>query len=54
MNWMDWVLLVVSILLLAAWVFVHFVLGLTIGVFNLLWMVAFVFVLLWAAQRCTD
>ncbi|HEY6070503.1 MAG TPA: hypothetical protein VIU85_03935 [Chthoniobacterales bacterium] len=51
---MHWVLLIVSILLFVAWLFVHFVLGFTIGVFNMLWMVAFLFVLLWAAQWSTD
>jgi hypothetical protein len=51
---MKWVFLALSVALFATWVVVHIVLGIDEGVFNMLWMIAILFVLLWGAQWTTD
>jgi len=49
---MNWVLLGVAVVLFATWIVVHGVLGIDEGVFNMLWMMAILFVIMWGAQSC--
>jgi hypothetical protein len=51
---MNWVLLGLAIVLFATWIVLRAVFGFDEGVFNMLWMIAVMFVLLWGAQWCTD
>ncbi|HST29613.1 MAG TPA: hypothetical protein VLK27_02095 [Chthoniobacterales bacterium] len=48
---MKWVFLLVAVALLITWLVLRVVLGIPLGVLNLLWMSAIVMVILWAAQR---
>jgi hypothetical protein len=49
---MDWILLVIAVALLATWVVLHFVFAISLGVMNLLWMIAFLMAVLWGVQWC--
>ncbi len=50
---MNWVLLGVSLALLATWFVLRVALGAPLGVLNLLWMSAVVMFILWNAQKMT-
>jgi hypothetical protein len=48
---MNWVLFGVAVALFITWIVIRVVLAIPLGVLNLLWMVALLFIILWAAQR---
>jgi hypothetical protein len=48
---MNWVFMIVAIALFITWLVLRVVIGIPLGVLNLLWMFAIVMVILWAAQR---
>lgn len=48
---MNWLLLLVAVALFITWMVLRVVLGIPLGVLNLLWMYAILMVILWAAQR---
>ena len=47
---MNWVLLAIAIAFIVAWIVLHFVFAVGLGVLNMLWMVAIVFLILAGAQ----
>jgi hypothetical protein len=51
---MKWLFLGLAVVLFAGWIVLRMVLAIDEGVFNMLWMIAILFVLLWGAQWCTD
>jgi len=48
---MNWLLLLVAVALFITWIMLRVVLGIPLGVLNMLWMYAILMVILWAAQR---
>jgi hypothetical protein len=48
---MNWVLLLVAIALFVTWLILRIMLGIPLGVLNLLWMYAIVMFIIWNAQR---
>jgi hypothetical protein len=48
---MNWIFLGVALALFLTWIIFRVLLGIPLGVLNLLWMYAVVMVILWAAQR---
>ena len=48
---MSWVFLLVAVALFITWMVLRVAMGIPLGVLNMLWMYAVLFVILWAAQR---
>jgi len=47
---MNWILIAVALVLFATWIILHFVFAVSLGLLNVLWMIAFLFVVLWGVQ----
>ena len=47
---MKWIFLGVAIALFVTWLILRVVLGIPLGVLNMLWMCAFLFMVLWGVQ----
>jgi hypothetical protein len=47
---MNWILLLVAIALFVTWIVLRVALGIPFGVLNILWMFAFLFMVLWGIQ----
>jgi hypothetical protein len=48
---MNWIFIAVAVALFVTWIIFRVVLAIPLGVLNLLWMLAIVFVIMWAAQK---
>jgi hypothetical protein len=48
---MNWIFLGISVALFAVWIVFRVALAIPLGVLNVLWMLAILFVILWGAQR---
>ena len=49
-NGMNWILIAVALVLFAVWIILHFVFAVSLGLLNVIWMIAFLFVVLWGVQ----
>jgi len=47
---MNWLFFAIALVLVATWIVLHFVFAVSLGVLNLLWMIALVFMVLWGVQ----
>jgi hypothetical protein len=49
-NGMNWILVAIALALFATWIVLRVVLAIPLGILNILWMFAFLFVVLWGVQ----
>ena len=49
---MNWIFILLAVALFAAFIIFRVVLVIPLGVLNMLWMIALLFVVLWAVRWC--
>jgi hypothetical protein len=47
---MNWILIAVALVLFATWIILYFLFAVSLGLLNILWMIAFLFLVLWGVQ----
>lgn len=47
---MQWILIGTALALFVAWILIHFIVGISLGILNLIWMIAILFAVLAGVQ----